>query len=64
MFEQIWMKASQAITQEIWSGFEAEPMNKIPGLNESLEEGAIIPTTRGDQGISHAREKIKKTTAK
>ncbi len=63
MLDEIWMEASQKITEEIWVGFEAEPSNRIPGLEESVERGAIIPRDRREgteEGMKLARDTIKR----
>ena len=62
MLDEIWMEATQKITEEIWSGFETEPLNRIPGLQESIERGAIIPRNRNEgteEDMKSARDIIK-----
>ena len=62
MLEEIWMEATKAITKEIYAGFEEGQENRIPGLGESIENGAIIPRDRDEvteEGILAAREMIK-----
>ena len=61
MLDEIWLEVMQKITQEIWLGFENEPSNKIPGLQESVERGAIIPRDRiegNEESMKLARNMI------
>src|SRR3989344_7898599 len=62
MLEEIWMEASKAIAKEIYAGFEEGQENRIPGLGESIERGAIIPRDRDEvteERMLRAREEIK-----
>jgi len=63
MLEEMWMEASKIITQEIYKGFGSYVYpNRIPGLKESIEEGALIPSDRDENtelNIQAARKTIK-----
>ncbi|HEV7702236.1 MAG TPA: hypothetical protein VGO63_02220 [Candidatus Paceibacterota bacterium] len=68
ILEEIWMKASQAITEEIWAGFEAEPMNEIPSFERDIKKGAIMrnndPWNEDSESKQKARDQIKTKASK
>ncbi len=61
ILNEMWIAASDAITKEIYKGHAASDSNKIPGLDEAIEKGAIIARHRENSHhrvLNEAREEM------
>ncbi|MEO8638043.1 MAG: hypothetical protein ABI430_04050 [Candidatus Taylorbacteria bacterium] len=66
--EEMWMSASKSISSEIYAGYDEGKDNHIGGLNDALEEGAIMRTDKpweaSELEMETARDDIKKQADK